>query len=41
MADISAAAGLSVWDLRELEYIIAGDGRQIGERDVDQDELLF
>tara|TARA_R110002020_G_scaffold310777_1_gene526459 strand:- start:179 stop:595 length:417 start_codon:yes stop_codon:yes gene_type:complete len=41
MADISAAAGLPVWDLRELDYIIAGDGRQIGERDVDQDELLF
>ena len=41
MGSLAETAGIPVWDLRELEYVRLGDGQQVGEDDVDEDELLF
>lgn len=36
MGSLSDAAGIPAWDLRELEYISLGDGRQLGEDDIEE-----
>lgn len=41
MGQLAETAGVPVWDLRDLAYVRLGDGRQVGETDVDEDELLF
>ena len=41
MEAATAAAGVPIWDLRELPYVNLGDGTQIGEYEQPCDELLF
>lgn len=36
MAKLAETAGYAVWDLRGMEYVNLGDGRQVGEGDIDE-----